>query len=412
MKSEHTFSILFFLKNSKSDSNLGYIFARITVDGKRAEISIKRNVEKSNWNSGKGYVKGNKEEARKINNHIDEVRSKLYDAYHQLIREGKIPTAQGIKDMFTGKEDREHTLLGLVYYHNQNHGNLLSWGSLKNYKTTEKYLQEFIHDKLRQKDIYLKQLNFKFLKDFEYWLREDRPCNNNTVIKHIQRLRKMVNMAVSNDWMLKDPFSGFKGKMIKSDREFLSADELTTLEQHAFKEFNLDEIRDAFVFSCYTGMSFADLEKLTVDDIGKGIDGELWIFTKRTKTSVKSNVPLLPKARAIFNKYNNHPVRVNDGLLIPTRSNQKMNSYLKVIAERCGIKKKLTFHMARHTFATTVTLTNGVPIETVSTMLGHTSIRTTQIYAKVIEKKVSDDMQKLKGILFGQEERSASQETG
>lgn len=407
MKSEHSFSILFFLKGSKEDPNVGYIFCRVTVDGRRTEISLKRKVQKDLWSPEKGLLKGSKEEIRKVNREIDQAKGRVYDIYHHLVREGKLVTPQAIKDLYTGKEDKEHTLLGLVAYHNKNHGNLLSWGSLKNYRTTEKYLIEFIPDKYRTQDIYLKQLNFKFLKDFEYWLREDRPCNNNTVIKHIQRLRKMINMAVANDWLSKDPFANFKGKMIKSDREFLTKEELAILETEHLGEFHLDEIRDAFVFSCYTGMSYADMEKLTVDDLAKGIDGETWIFTKRTKTAVASNVPLLPKAFEILNKYTNHLERRKEGKLLPMRSNQKMNKYLKIVAERCGIRKALTFHMARHTFATTVTLTNGVPIETVSSMLGHTSIRTTQIYAKVIEKKVSEDMNKLRQLFSGEENNAA-----
>ena len=399
MKSEHTFAVLFFLKASRSEKDYGFIFARVTVDGKRSEISLKRKINKELWNPEKGYVKGTREDSRRVNKQIDEARNKLYDLNHQLIREGQFVTAHAIKDLYTGKEDKEYTLLGLVSYHNQNHGGLLSYGSMKNYRTTEKYLHEFLEEKYRSKDVYLKQLSFKFLKDFEYWLREDRPCNNNTVIKHIQRLRKMIRVAVANDWLVKDPFASFKGKMIRKDREFLSEEELSTLENQTFEEYNFDEIRDAFVFSCYTGMSYADLEKLTIDDLAKGIDGETWIFTKRTKTSVASNVPLLPKAQEILSKYSNHIERENSGKLLPIRSNQKMNKYLKMIAKRCRISKTLTFHMARHTFATTVTLTNGVPIETVSSMLGHTSIRTTQIYAKVIEKKVSEDMKKLKETL-------------
>ncbi len=399
MKSENTFAVLFFLKASRSEEDHGYIFVRITVDKIRAEVSLKRKIYRELWNSERGCLKGTKEETRSINTQIDEVRNKLYEHYHQLIREGQFVTAQAIKDLYTGKEDKEYTLLGLVKHHNQNHGGLLTYGSMKNYRTTEKYLHEFLEEKHRTKDIFLKQLNFKFLKDFEYWLREDRPCNNNTVIKHVQRLRKMIRVAVANDWLVKDPFASFKGKMIRKDREFLSEDELSALENQTFEEYNFDEIRDAFVFSCYTGMSYADLEKLTIDDLAKGIDGETWIFTKRTKTSVASNVPLLPKAQEILSKYSNHIDRENSRKLLPMRSNQKMNKYLKMIAQRCGISKTLTFHMARHTFATTVTLTNGVPIETVSSMLGHTSIRTTQIYAKVIEKKVSEDMQKLRATL-------------
>ena len=171
MKSEHTFAILFFLKSSRTDENHGFVFIRITVDGRRSEISLKRKIGKELWNTEKGSVKGTNEDSRTINKQIDGVRSKLYDYYHQLIREGQIVTAQAIKDLYTGKEAKEHTLIGLVSYHNQNHGNVLTWGSLKNYLTTEKYICEFLEEKCRTKDIYLKQLNFKFLKDFEYWLR-------------------------------------------------------------------------------------------------------------------------------------------------------------------------------------------------------------------------------------------------
>jgi site-specific recombinase XerD len=209
----------------------------------------------------------------------------------------------------------------------------------------------------------------------------------------------VVNIALANDWLMKDPFLKFKGSIKEVERDFLSTEELQSIEDKKFTISRLDEVRDMFVFSCYTGLAYADIAKLSLNEIEIGIDKQKWIYTHREKTETKSNIPLLPKALEIIEKYKNHPECVISGKLLPLRSNQKMNAYLKEIAILCEITKNLTFHSARHTFATTVTLTNGVPIESVSSMLGHKNIRTTQIYAKVVEKKVSEDMKKLKSRL-------------
>ena len=223
-----------------------------------------------------------------------------------------------------------------------------------------------------------------------------KPCGQNTVMKHIERLRKMVNIAIRNEWIMKDPFAKFKPSYTKTTREFLSETEIETLESKEFSIERLRQVKDLFIFSCYTGLSYIDVMKLTKTNICRGIDGELWINTSRQKTDNTVRVPLLPKALEIIELYENNPRALAKGTLFPNISNQKLNSYLKEIADVCGITKNLTFHLARHTFATTVTLTNGVPMETVSKLLGHSSIRTTQIYAKVIEKKVSEDMQHLR----------------
>jgi site-specific recombinase XerD len=202
----------------------------------------------------------------------------------------------------------------------------------------------------------------------------------------------MINMAVRMGWIEKDPFSLFKAKFIKKGREFLTKDELNTIEKRDFEIERLQMVKNIFVFSCYTGLAYIDVMRLTPDNVRKGIDGMNWIYTQREKTSTPVRVPILKKAQKIIDIYKNHPRSKVKGTLFPNFSNQKLNSYLKEIADLCGIKKNLTFHIARHTFATTVTLSNGVPIESVSKMLGHTDLRTTQIYAKVVEKKISDDM--------------------
>jgi len=244
-------------------------------------------------------------------------------------------------------------------------------------------------------------LNYSFISGFEHFLRNlvptdhKRALNNNGVMKHIERLRKMVNMAVRMDWLPKDPFAQFRKHFDKVERESLDLKELSILAEKHFSIERLRHVCDMFLFCCYTGLAYIDLAELTPSNIVTGIDGYPWISTKRAKTETNVLVPIVPKARELMAVYEADPRCIANGTLFPVISNQRMNGYLKEIAEICGIHKTLTFHIARHTFATTVTLGRGVPIESVSKMLGHTSIRTTQIYAKVVEKKLSEDMRKL-----------------
>lgn len=274
--------------------------------------------------------------------------------------------------------------------------------TMKHYKTTQKYLKQFLSKKHKTDNLYLHELNYAFIVDFEYYLKSYQPMDhqrkisNNTAMKHLQRLRKMVTMAFHLEWIDKDPFVRFKSSFEKKEREFLTKEELKRLEEFESSIERLNIVRDLFVFSCYTGISFIDMNKLSKANIVKGIDGNDWIVTKRQKTKMPIKIPLLLKAKELIDKYSKCPRVMASNSLLPRFSNQKINSYLKEIADLCWIKKNLTFHMARHTFATTITLSNGVPIETVSKLLGHTKIATTQIYAKVIEKKVSEDMISLK----------------
>jgi site-specific recombinase XerD len=219
---------------------------------------------------------------------------------------------------------------------------------------------------------------------------------NNTVMKHIERLRKMIKMAIRYEWLEKDPFIAFKQKFHRFERGYLSEEELKIIEEKEFTIARLQHVKDLFIFSCYTGLSYIDLIQLSPENIQIGIDKKFWLFTSREKTDNPVRIPILPVAMDIINKYKTDPKALVYNRLFPPISNQKLNSYLKEIANLCQISKNFTFHLARHTFATTVTLTNGVPIESVSKMLGHSKISTTQIYAKVVEKKLSEDMEKLK----------------
>lgn len=218
----------------------------------------------------------------------------------------------------------------------------------------------------------------------------------NTIMKHIERFRKMINLAIRNEWINEDPFIKFQAKFLKVERGYLTKEELSTIEKRAFPIERLIQVKDLFIFSCYTGLSYAEVYDLEPRHLIKGIDGGYWIEGKRKKTKETYSVPLLPQALHIIEKYKDHVKVKAIGKLLPVLSNQKLNSYLKEIADLCGIEKNLTFHLARHTFATTVTLANGVSLETVGKMLGHASLRSTQVYAKVIKSKISAEMNSLR----------------
>jgi len=393
---------MFYLKKSKASDGKAPIYARITVDKKRAEISVKQSVDEKLWNADQGMGKGNRDEIRSLNIFLEQFRSMIVSRYQEMLLQKKIITAEGIKNSFQVTGVEEFTLCKLMEYHNTNLKGSLSWGTMKNYFTTQKYLQNFMKKRYNVTDIYLSELTFKFITEFEIFLRNhkptdhQRPLSNNGVMKHIERLRKMISMAERMEWIEKDPFAKYKLKFEKVGREFLTKEELDRLETHKFQIDRLDWVRDLFVFSCYTGLAYIDVMQLKRSNVSVGIDGEYWLVTSRQKTSNPVRVPLLPKALEIIEKYKNHPRSIAEDTLLPVISNQRLNAYLKEIADLCSISKDLTFHLARHTFATTVTLTNGVPIESVSKMLGHSSITTTQVYAKVIEQKLSDDMKALR----------------
>ncbi|HEX9825385.1 MAG TPA: site-specific integrase [Flavobacteriaceae bacterium] len=402
MKTSTTFSILFWLKLSKSSNGKAPLYARITVNGQRAEISLKRKVTIEQWCPIKSRMKGTKEESRVLNNFIDQVSSEIYQTNNELKSEEKFITANTIKARYLKEDQQNFTMNDIIAYHNEDMLGKLKQGTQKNYYTTQAYIAEFLTTKYKVTNIYLKQLDYNFILKFEAYLKAHKPTDhhkpmgNNTVMKHIERFRKMITLAYKLDWIEKDPFISFDAKFDKVERNFLNESELYAIEEKHFTIERLCFVRDMFVFACYTGLSYIDAISLEPSDILHGIDGELWIITNRIKTDNPLKIPILPKALELINKYKKHPKSLANATVFPKISNQKLNSYLKEIADLCEIRKNLTFHLARHTFATTITLTNGVPMETVSKLLGHTRISTTQIYAKVIERKVSDDMILLK----------------
>ena len=405
MKTRTTFSILIWINSSRAKNNMAELYARVTVNSKRANISLKKKINVDSWDKSKSRVKGNSQEARIINQYIEQTKAQLFQTYQELKAENQFITSKLIKTRFLGVGPKKQTVQGIITYHNEHLAHKLHKDTLRSYKTSQQYILEYIKKDYKTSDMYLEDLNYRFIVGFESFLRNYvckkslRTIANNTTMKHIQRLKKMTNMAIALEWLNKDPFIKFKSKLEKREREFLTQSELEEIQNFETSIIRLQLVKDLFLFSCYTGISYIDIMALSSDNILKGIDGNLWIDTMRQKTKIPVRIPLLDVPETIITNYKNDIRAQSIGKLFPKISNQKLNSYLKEIADSCKIKKNLTFHMARHTFATTVTLTNGVPIESVSKMLGHTKLTTTQIYAKVIESKVSDDMSHLRSVL-------------
>jgi site-specific recombinase XerD len=394
-------SILFYAKRAKANTNgLVPIYTRITVNGKRIELSSNKFVEPSKWSTEAGKMKGSSEEARLLNSHLNLLKMQIMEAQMELNIK-KIPlTAETLKSKILGVEERLRMLVPIFQDHNNKMKELVgkeyAQGTLDRYTTSLRHTIEFLHWKYKISDIELNKIDHAFITDYEFFLRTVRNCANNTTIKYIKNFTKIIKICLDNDWISKNPFSKYKSKLREVERVYLSEVEIQNIINKDFKTERLSLVRDIFLFSCFTGLAYIDVKNLTKSHLSIGIDGEKWIFTHRQKTETASKIPILPITQMIIDKYDNHPESNNQNKLLPILTNQKMNAYLKEIAAICEIEKELTFHIARHTFATTVTLTNGVPIESVSKMLGHKNLKTTQHYAKILDKKVSEDMQILR----------------
>lgn len=396
-----TFSLLFYLKRPKNyDDGPMPIYLRITVNGKRAETTSGRECLPTLWNRNTGRLRGTKEEIKSLNAYLDNLQTQVYDAHKALTESGASITADLIKNKLLGKSDTAKMLIAIFKEHNKKVaalvGNEYAAGTLTRYETSLRHTQSFMEWKYQVADIDIKAIDHDFITNYEFYLRSEKKCANNSAVKYIKNFKKIIRICLASGWLNKDPFLNYKAKVKQVDRIFLSAEQIRQITEKAFDTDRLNQVRDIFLFCCFTGLAYADVQKLTRSEIIRGADGEMWIVTKRLKTNTPTKVPLLPSALTILEKYSNDPVCIIKGKALPVSTNQKMNAYLKEIGGVCGINKELTFHTARHTFATTITLSNGVPIESVSKMLGHTNIKTTQHYAKILDMKVSKDMALLK----------------
>lgn len=397
---KRSFKLLFFLRKPQNyKSGPQPIYLRITFDGQRTEYAIQRECEPLNWNSQTGRMIGTREPVRILNAYLESISAKIYTFHNELMMAGLPISAEILKNRLIGKDVKSRMLIPIFQQHNKQMQELVgkefAQGTVLRYATSLQHTIDFLQWKFNVSDIDVRAVNHEFITDYDFYLRSVKNCNNNTTVKYIKNFKKIINECLAKGWIEKNPFLNFKSKIIEVDRAFLSEEEIERLEKKTFSMERLNTIKQLFLFSCYTGLAFIDVQKLTAQNVVIGIDGKHWIKTHRTKTETASNIPLLPPAMAIINQFKEHPQVIQSGKLLPVPSNQKMNAYLKEIADLCEINKPLTFHVARHTFATTITLTNGIPIESVSKMLGHRSLRTTQHYAKILDKKVSEDMEVL-----------------
>lgn len=386
--------------SKKNEFGKAPIYARITINEVRTEFSLKRFIEPDKWINKAGIAKGNTEEIRALNAHIMAVRTALFQHYNRLLETGKPINSEAVKNSYFGITEKSKTIMEVFQYHNDQMKSLIgkeySFGTHERYATALNHTKEFIEYKYNVSDFPIKQVNHEFITEYEYYLKAVRKCSHNTAIKYLTNFKKIMRICLGNGWIDKDPFINYRFQLKEVEREILHQHELQAIADKEFATSRLEQVRDVFLFCCFTGLAYSDVKKLTKDHIIIGIDGERWIKVNRTKTDTRSSIPILPMAQAILDKYANHPKCCAEKRVLPVGSNQKMNDYLKEIAAVCEIEKNITFHIARHSFATTVTLQNDVPIESVSKMLGHKSIKTTQHYAKVLDKKVGNDMALLK----------------
>lgn len=410
METKQKFHLLFYPNKQREKDGRCPLYVRIYVDSKRSEFATSHTINEKNWDPKKMRVLSTEKNYMLYNSYLENTKAKFNKLFLAAAALGEMLTASELRNRFLGREERpvvrEKTIADAFNYHNTKMEEQVRIGKVvkkthTRYTITKNKVLAFIKHQYKQENMNLKDMRFRFITEFEHYLLTVDKLQSNTAHKYIKNLKKIMKIAVALDWIPSNPFDNFTCSYTSPKREVLTAEELELLRRTEIDNPRLREVRDVFVFCCYTGFAYSDVYKFDRNAVTRGIDGDYWIITNRQKTGTRESVPLLPIALEIIEKYKEDKYCVDHNKLLPVNSNQRYNSYLKEIAALCNINKKITTHIARHTFATTVTLANGVPIETVSSMLGHTSIRTTQIYAKVVEKKVSDDMKLLRAKLFG-----------
>ena len=392
-----TFSILFFIKRKKLLKNGDApVYMRVTVDGRFLEASLKRGVNPKTWNEKRHRSTGRDRLSLELNDYLDDTLAKILKIHQRFADEKKIINPKTILDEWAGRSEKPKMLCEEFRTDNEKYRQRLEIGDvvlntvLRN-ERAERYLGEFIRKKYKAEDIPFSAIDNAFVRDFHLFLRVDKKQEQNTANKYCKILKRIVTLALDNKWMEVNPFQGVRFQAKATNRQFLTEKELSTIMNKTFTLDRLNVVRDIFVFCALTGLSFSDVEGLKPDHVSVDDDGNYWIHKARQKTKNVCSIPYLESARAIAEKYKGHPLCEKRGVLLPVISNQRMNSYLGEIAGICGINKPLTMHIARHSFAC-LALANGVSMEIIARMLGHSDIRTTKIYAKVIDKSIAEQM--------------------
>src|ERR1035437_394706 len=390
----------FYLKESKKDSNgEAPIYLRITINGERAEISTNRRISSDLWDKASERVAGRSESARVINSHLNNLVGKVEKYFSGLDAKDEMISVHQIISELKGKSQNQMTLIKAYDFHINRIEELIgidyAANTVKRYKSSLNGLKAFILHKYHKTDVRLFDLDNQFIESYYSYLKSMKGLQQNSAAKDIKNLYRVINKAVSYKWIYQNPFKDFSCQYINPNRTYLTEEEIDSLYKKKFAISRLAKVRDVFIFQIYTGLSYIDMAQLTEDNIEIGIDGKRWIVINRKKTGIRSSIPILPNAQEILDRYKIDPLCITEKKILPVYCNQRTNAYLKEIADLCEIKKNLTTHLARHTFATTITLSHGVPIETVSKMLGHSDLKTTQIYSKVVDRKIADDMKAL-----------------
>jgi len=409
---ESSFGMTFFLKSSAKSTNERYVYLRITVDGVPRETSTKRKWDVMRWEQKTERATGNKEDARTLNFFLNSVEKKVHEYRNELSDKRQPITSKKLIDFCLGRNGGKTNIVEEFQLHNDQMMALIKVGEYApgthtRFEIAKKHLKEFLRFKYNIEDMEFRELNFEFVKDYEFYLKTVKNIGHNTALKYITNFRKIILLAIDKEIITKDPFKRFKSKKIKVVKKPLSRQELYALESHTFSTPRLSAVRDIFVFQCYTGLAYIDAFNLKTYDIKQGVDDERWIITERQKTGSPINIPLLPKAIEIMERYKDHPLCLKRNSVLPVTSNQKMNAYLKEIADLCGIRSILNTHKARRTFGSTVTLNNDVPIHVVKEMLGHQSVKQTETYAITEQLSIGREMKHLQDRLYRKPELSA-----
>ena len=400
METRNRIAFSFYVKRTKPLKNGEVpIYVKITVDDNFEELALMKSIDPEKWNKARNNASGKSKEAKNLNDELLHVRSRLQEHVKTLHEKGQEITARSIKNSYLGIDTENKKIIALFEEHNKGikllSGKDYAQATIQRYETCLLHLKNYVKEKYRVHDMLINKMNPDFIKGFELYLKTVRNCNHNSTMKYIKNFKKIVRNAFQNGWLRQDPFVNIKLRLNKVDKGFLTEEELARIINKKFSMERLENVKDVFLVGCFTGLAYSDLKNLKPENIVKGDDGKMWIHTRRMKTDMISHVPLLPVALKIIEKYQNNPYCIANEVLLPVYSNQKLNSYLKEIGDACGITKNLSTHMARHTFATTVTLNNDIPIESVSKMLGHSTITMTQNYARLLDKKVGNDMAKI-----------------
>ena len=397
-----SFAILFFIRDSRiRKDGTTSIEVVLTVNGERCAFSTGKKVKSCNWDKNKQQVKGKDEEAQSLNNYLKAIKAKLYQKEAELLERGFIITADLLRDAYFDKVEsiKERSLFEVFEGHNQEQEKLIGNGVSKATHWVSVYtirlLREFVQQKYKREDLYLRELNLNFIQSFHSFLRIDKGMAQNSSTKHLKLLKKIINLSVANSYMAFNPFSTYKVEREPVDIDFLDEEELRKIINFDTPLPRLERAKDMFLFGCFTGLSYIDIKTLTPEHFEKDSAGRIWIKKRRVKTGVLSRIPLLPIAKLILDKYK------GGEKLLPIQDPADINKYLKDIAILCGINKRICFHTSRHTFASTVTLANNISLEVVSKMLGHTNTRMTAHYAKLIDKCIGEQMDKLMDTFTG-----------